>query len=299
MPAALNRAQHRPDSMRPRRHCSSSPAFGTPQRCRSNDGIAVEQSQHSVPPTECWDYSAERCRGALERGGVPKRRRRPSSRNEPFVPLLTEIEMQPAGRPAPPPPPPSALCVWLAPCGGLRLQRPWPLQLKLIQFSTPRTPTPTCCPMTAPPPRPRYPLRHRRRRVGVHAPRHEWQHRRRALGIVGVFDCGCGCVSPAATAAATAARGTGHGVRGTGYGVRGTGHGVGVGVGCGDRGGGDGDGAVAAAAAAAAAVATARVVGAAAASAASAAVAVSTAGWWRRRRRWWRGRRRRRRRRRH
>ena len=127
------------------------------------------------------------------------------------------------GRPtASRPPPPRALCVWLAPCGGLRLQRPWPLQLKLIQFSTPRTPTPTCCPMTAPPPRPRYPLRHRRRRVGVHAPRHEWQHRRRALGIVGVFDCGCGCVSPAATAAATAARGTGHGARGTGYGVRGT-----------------------------------------------------------------------------
>ena len=48
----------------------------------------------SRPPvdftTECRDYSAERCRGALERGGVPKRRRRPSSQNEPFVTLLTE-----------------------------------------------------------------------------------------------------------------------------------------------------------------------------------------------------------------
>ena len=85
MPAALNRAQHHPDSMRPQRHCSSSATRGTSQRCRSNDGIAVEQSQHSVPPTECWDYSAERCRGALERGGVPKRRRHPSSRHEPFV----------------------------------------------------------------------------------------------------------------------------------------------------------------------------------------------------------------------
>ena len=96
MPAALNRAQHHPDSMRPQRHCSSSPAFGTPQRCRSNEEIAVTQSRHSAPPTECRDYSAERCRGALERGGVPKRRRRPSSRNEPFVTLLMHIEMQPA-----------------------------------------------------------------------------------------------------------------------------------------------------------------------------------------------------------
>ena len=96
MPAALNRAQHHPESMWPRRHCSSSATRGTSQRCRSNDGIAVEQSQHSVPPTECWDYSAERCRGALERGGVPKRRRRPSARNEPFVTLLPGVEMQPA-----------------------------------------------------------------------------------------------------------------------------------------------------------------------------------------------------------
>ena len=100
MPAALNRAQHHPDSMRPRRHCSSSPAFGTPQRCRSNEEIAVTQSRHSAPPTECRDYSAERCRGALERGGVPQRRRHPSSRNEPFVPLLTGVvEMR---QPAPP-----------------------------------------------------------------------------------------------------------------------------------------------------------------------------------------------------
>eukprot|EP00964_Phaeocystis_antarctica_P031665 scaffold17903_cov44-Phaeocystis_antarctica.AAC.2 len=73
--------------MRPRRHCSRSPAFGTPPRCRSNEEIAVTQSAHSAPPTECADYSAERCRGALERGGVPQRRRRPSSRNEPFVQL--------------------------------------------------------------------------------------------------------------------------------------------------------------------------------------------------------------------
>eukprot|EP00964_Phaeocystis_antarctica_P103539 scaffold68803_cov68-Phaeocystis_antarctica.AAC.1 len=96
MPAALNRAQHHPDSMPAQRHCSCSATRGTSQRCRSNDGIAVEQSQHSVPPTKCWDYSAERCRGALERGGVPKRRRRPSSRNEPFVPLLPGVETQPA-----------------------------------------------------------------------------------------------------------------------------------------------------------------------------------------------------------
>eukprot|EP00964_Phaeocystis_antarctica_P134781 scaffold99076_cov42-Phaeocystis_antarctica.AAC.1 len=79
LPAALNRAQHHPDSMRPQRHCSSSATRGTSQRCRSNEEIAVTQSQHSAPPTECWDYSAERCREALERGGVPKRRRRPSS----------------------------------------------------------------------------------------------------------------------------------------------------------------------------------------------------------------------------
>eukprot|EP00964_Phaeocystis_antarctica_P102330 scaffold67689_cov30-Phaeocystis_antarctica.AAC.1 len=45
---------------------------------------------------QCWDYLAERCRGALERGGVPQRRRRPSARNEPFAALFTEIEMQPA-----------------------------------------------------------------------------------------------------------------------------------------------------------------------------------------------------------
>eukprot|EP00964_Phaeocystis_antarctica_P068957 scaffold41815_cov59-Phaeocystis_antarctica.AAC.4 len=94
MPAALNRAQHHPESMWPRRHCSSSPAFGTPQRCRSNEEIAVTQSAHSVPPTECADYLAERCRGALERGGVPKRRRRPSSRNEPFVTLLAGTDRQ-------------------------------------------------------------------------------------------------------------------------------------------------------------------------------------------------------------
>ena len=40
---------------------------------------------------QCWDYLAERCRGALERGGVPQRRRRPSARNEPFVPLLAGV----------------------------------------------------------------------------------------------------------------------------------------------------------------------------------------------------------------
>ena len=54
----------------------------------------------TASPTECRDYSAERCRGALERGGVPQRRRHPSSRNEPFVPLLTGVvEMR---QPAPP-----------------------------------------------------------------------------------------------------------------------------------------------------------------------------------------------------
>ena len=93
MPAALNRAQHHPDSMRPRRHCSCSATRGTSQRRRSNDGIAVEQSRHSVPPTECRDYSAERSRGALERGGVSKR---PSSRNKPFVTPMPGVEMQPA-----------------------------------------------------------------------------------------------------------------------------------------------------------------------------------------------------------
>eukprot|EP00964_Phaeocystis_antarctica_P143408 scaffold108954_cov68-Phaeocystis_antarctica.AAC.7 len=97
-PAALNHAQHHPDNMRPQRHCSSSATRGRSQRCRSNEEIAVTQSRHSVPPTECRDYSAERCRGALERGGVPQRRRRPSSRNEPFVPLLTGVEMQPRAR---------------------------------------------------------------------------------------------------------------------------------------------------------------------------------------------------------
>eukprot|EP00964_Phaeocystis_antarctica_P106370 scaffold71258_cov36-Phaeocystis_antarctica.AAC.1 len=42
--AALNRAQHHPDSMRPRRHCSSSPAFGTPQTMsieRGDRGYAI------------------------------------------------------------------------------------------------------------------------------------------------------------------------------------------------------------------------------------------------------------------
>ena len=92
----------------------SSPTRGTSQRCRSNDEIAVTQSRHSVPPTECRDYSAERCRGALERGGVPQRRRRPSSRNEPFVTLLPHIEMQPARK---------ALC-GKALCGKNRLRAP-------------------------------------------------------------------------------------------------------------------------------------------------------------------------------
>ena len=102
MPAALNHAQHHPDSMRPRRHCSCSATRGTSQRCRSNDEIAVTQSWHSVPPTECRDYLAERCRGALERGGVPQRRGRTlvamRRKSEPSVTLLAEIEMQPACR---------------------------------------------------------------------------------------------------------------------------------------------------------------------------------------------------------
>eukprot|EP00964_Phaeocystis_antarctica_P107046 scaffold71817_cov46-Phaeocystis_antarctica.AAC.1 len=68
--------------MRPQRHCSSSPASGTPQRCRSNEEIAVTQSAHSVPPTECADYLAERCRGALERGDAPKRDRNATVRSE-------------------------------------------------------------------------------------------------------------------------------------------------------------------------------------------------------------------------
>ena len=100
MPAALNRAQHHPDNMRPRRHCSCSATRGTSQRCRSNDEIAVTQSRHSVPPTECRDYSAERWRGALERGGVPQRRGRTivamRRKSEPSVTLLTGVEMHPA-----------------------------------------------------------------------------------------------------------------------------------------------------------------------------------------------------------
>ena len=77
----------------------SSPTRGTSQRCRSNDEIAVTQSRHSVPPTECRDYLAERCRGALERGGVPQRRGRTlvamRRKSEPSVTLLMHIEMQP------------------------------------------------------------------------------------------------------------------------------------------------------------------------------------------------------------
>ena len=52
----------------------SAPTCGRSQRCRSNDEIAVEQSAHSAPPTECADYLAEMWRGALERGGVPPTR---------------------------------------------------------------------------------------------------------------------------------------------------------------------------------------------------------------------------------
>ena len=78
----------------------SSPTRGTSQRCRSNDEIAVEQSQHSVPPTECWDYLAERCRGALDRGGVPQRRGRTlvamRRKSEPSVTFMAGVEMQPA-----------------------------------------------------------------------------------------------------------------------------------------------------------------------------------------------------------
>ena len=80
----------------------SSPTRGTSQRCRSNDEIAVTQSRHSMPPTECRDYSAERWRGALERGGVPQRRGRTivamRRKSEPSVTLLTGVEMQPAAR---------------------------------------------------------------------------------------------------------------------------------------------------------------------------------------------------------
>ena len=75
----------------------SSPTFGTPQRCRSNDEIAVTQSAHSAPSTECADYLAERCRGALERGGVPQRRGRTlvamRRKSEPSATLLAEIEI--------------------------------------------------------------------------------------------------------------------------------------------------------------------------------------------------------------
>ena len=39
---------------------------------RSNDEIAVTQSAHSAPPTECADYLAEMWGGALEREGVPR-----------------------------------------------------------------------------------------------------------------------------------------------------------------------------------------------------------------------------------
>ena len=80
------RAQYHPDNMRLRRHCGARRHAGFRHTTSthivsiSNDGIAVTQSAHSVPPTECADYLAERCRGALERGGVPKRlTRRPSS----------------------------------------------------------------------------------------------------------------------------------------------------------------------------------------------------------------------------
>ena len=81
----------------------SSPTRGTSQRCRSNDEIAVTQSQHSAPPTECWDYLAEMWRGALERGARARTRSSRTivatcAKSEPSVTLLTVLEMQPACR---------------------------------------------------------------------------------------------------------------------------------------------------------------------------------------------------------
>jgi len=79
MSHARVRAQNHSDSMRLRRHCGARRLSDPSQRCRSHSPIAVkrsahsEGSAHSVPPTECADCSDERWRGALERGGVPKR----------------------------------------------------------------------------------------------------------------------------------------------------------------------------------------------------------------------------------
>ena len=94
------RAQHHPDNMRPRRHCSCSPTRCRDPRCGSHSQREVKQSAQSVPSTgtECAEGLAEMWRGALERGGVQKtlssddlRMRRKS---EPSVSLLTGVEMQ-------------------------------------------------------------------------------------------------------------------------------------------------------------------------------------------------------------
>ena len=78
----------------------SRPPLSTTPYQEDDDEIAVTQSAHSVPSTEYADYLAERCRGALERGGVPQRRGRTlvamRRKSEPSVTLLMHIEMQPA-----------------------------------------------------------------------------------------------------------------------------------------------------------------------------------------------------------
>ena len=56
--------------------------------------------------------------------------------------------------------------------------------------------------------------RHRRRRVGVHAPRHEWQHRQRTLGVVGLF----GGAGGRGVIAGGSSSGSGSGNAGTGCG---------------------------------------------------------------------------------
>ena len=62
MPAVFNRAQHHPDNMPHAATATLSTAdetIGTPQRCRSRGRVALS-NPNSVPPSECWDYLAER-----------------------------------------------------------------------------------------------------------------------------------------------------------------------------------------------------------------------------------------------
>ena len=94
MPLALVRARHHSDSMRWRRHVESAKR-GEPSTTWIAQPDRAKQSQHAVPPPACW-YCSVRCGSSPGAWSArPVRRPRMRRESEPFVTLLSEIEMQP------------------------------------------------------------------------------------------------------------------------------------------------------------------------------------------------------------